>query len=40
MLSQFGAELGKFVEQRYRDLLAKDLRPNGQIGRTMAGGYR
>jgi lambda family phage tail tape measure protein len=39
-LSQFGSELGKFVEQKYRELLAKDLRPNGQIGRTMAGGYR
>ncbi|MGR3969289.1 phage tail tape measure protein [Shewanella sp. 1180_01] len=39
-LNQFGSELGKFVEQKYRELLAKDLRPNGQIGRTMAGGYR
>ncbi|WP_176399918.1 phage tail tape measure protein [Shewanella sp. Shew256] len=39
-LSQFGSELGKFVEQKYRELLAKDLRPNGQIGRTIAGGYR
>ncbi|MCS6259880.1 phage tail tape measure protein [Shewanella baltica] len=39
-LNQFGSELGKFVEQKYRELLAKDLRPNGQIGRAMAGGYR
>lgn len=39
-LSQFGSELGKFVEQKYRQLLANDLKPNGQIGRTMAGGYR
>jgi lambda family phage tail tape measure protein len=39
-LNQFGSELGKFVEQKYRELLAKDLRPNGQIGRSMAGGYR
>ncbi|MCU8057796.1 phage tail tape measure protein [Shewanella sp. SM34] len=39
-LNQFGSEMGKFVEQKYRELLAKDLRPNGQIGRTMAGGYR
>lgn len=38
--SQFGSELGRFVEQKYRELLAKDLRPNGQIGRSMAGGYR
>lgn len=39
-LNQFGSELGKFVEQKYRQLLANDLKPNGQIGRTMAGGYR
>lgn len=39
-LSQFGSELGKFVEQKYRQLLANDLKPNGQIGRTIAGGYR
>lgn len=39
-LNQFGSELGKFVEQKYRELLSKDLRPNGQIGRAMAGGYR
>jgi len=39
-LNQFGSEIGKFVEQKYRELLAKDLRPNGQIGRSMAGGYR
>lgn len=40
VLSQFGSELGKFVEQKYRQLLANDLKPNGQIGRTIAGGYR
>ncbi|SUI65242.1 phage tail tape measure protein [Shewanella baltica] len=39
-LNQFGSELGKFVEQKYRQLLANDLKPNGQIGRTIAGGYR
>ena len=34
---QFGKELGAFVEQKYQQLLARDLRDGGQIKRAMAG---
>lgn len=36
-LQQFGDELGKFVDQRYRKLLSRDLAIDGAIGRKMAG---
>lgn len=34
---QFGRELGTFVEQKYRQLLARDLRRDGAIGRAING---
>ena len=34
---QFGADIGRFVEQRYRQLVSQDLRPGGQIWRSMNG---
>jgi len=34
---QFGAEIGRYVEQRYRQLLARDLRVDGAIGRHLSG---
>lgn len=39
-LEQFGSELGRFVEQKYRQLVARDLSDGGQIKRAMSGGYR
>lgn len=36
-LQQFGDELGKFVDQRYRKLVTRDLAVDGAIGRKMVG---
>lgn len=36
-LDQFGRDIGTFVEQRYRQLLARDLRRDGAIGRAING---
>ncbi|WP_457958546.1 phage tail tape measure protein [Pseudomonas aeruginosa] len=34
-LDQFGRDIGTFVEQKYRQLLARDLRRDGAIGRAI-----
>lgn len=39
-IDQFGSELGRFIEQKYNQLLARDLNDGGQIKRAMSGGYR
>lgn len=39
-IDQFGSELGRFIEQKYRQLIDRDLSDGGQIKRAMAGGYR
>ncbi|ENQ0983774.1 TPA: phage tail tape measure protein [Pseudomonas aeruginosa] len=36
-LDQFGRDIGTFVEQKYRQLLARDLRRDGAIGRAING---
>ncbi|HCF4138179.1 TPA: phage tail tape measure protein [Pseudomonas aeruginosa] len=36
-LDQFGRDIGTFVEQKYRQLLARDLRRDGAIGRAIKG---
>jgi hypothetical protein len=36
-LQQFGKELGDFVEQKYRQLLRKDLGQGGSITRAIKG---
>jgi lambda family phage tail tape measure protein len=35
--NQFGREIGAFVEQKYRELLSRDLRRDGAIGRAING---
>lgn len=35
--SSFGNEVGQFVDQRYRQLLSKDLSPGGDIWKSMQG---
>ncbi|WP_089167845.1 phage tail tape measure protein [Azotobacter chroococcum] len=34
---QFGADVGRYIEQRYKQLIAKDLAPGGQIWRSVNG---
>lgn len=36
-LQQFGDELGRFVEQKHRQLIQRDLRADGAIGRQLGG---
>ncbi|HEK2227658.1 TPA: phage tail tape measure protein [Pseudomonas aeruginosa] len=36
-LDQFGRDIGTFVEQKYRQLLVRDLRRDGAIGRAING---
>ncbi|MFG9233299.1 phage tail tape measure protein [Pseudomonas aeruginosa] len=36
-LDQFGRDIGTFVEQKYRQLLTRDLRRDGAIGRAING---
>lgn len=35
---QFGAEIGRFVDSRYRELMSKDIRPGGLIWNATRGG--
>jgi phage-related minor tail protein len=36
-LEQFGAEVGKFVDQRYKQNVMRDIRPGGDIWNAMKG---
>lgn len=36
-MEQFGADIGRFVDQRYQQLIARDLRTDGAIGRHLNG---
>nr|WP_232326177.1 hypothetical protein [Xenorhabdus hominickii] len=35
---QFGSEIGRFVEQRYRELINRDLGQGGTLSRAIKGG--
>lgn len=36
-LEKFGAEVGKFVDQRYKQNVMRDIRPGGDIWNAMKG---